>query len=132
LGFLAQIILSSSVDIIDRRKSEISVFLAYGFTKAEIIIQFILEMAFFVATVLLVGGLFCLISLGIINQAHFYAFNLPIEFIFSSVDLQVKMNPLLFLIVSLLFLLIYGICFFTLLYVRLGKDNLLRIMAYAR
>ena len=75
LCFMAQLILSSSVDIIDRRKSEISVFLAYGMTKAQIIVQFILEMIFFVFMVLLIGGLFCVLSVGILNQAHFYAFN---------------------------------------------------------
>jgi ABC-type antimicrobial peptide transport system permease subunit len=132
LGFISQLILSSSVDLIDRRKSEISVFLAYGLTKSEIVIQFIMEMAFFVFVVLLTGGLFCVLSVGIINQAHFYAFNLPIEFIFSSVDLQIKIDPLLFLLVSFLFLFVYSLCFFALLAFKLRKENLLSILTYAR
>jgi len=132
LGFMAQLILSSSVDIIDRRKSEISVFLAYGMTKAQIIVQFILEMVFFVFMVLFIGGLFCVLSVGIINQAHFYAFNQPIEFIFSAVDLQIKIDPLLFLLVSLLFLLVYSLCFFALLSFKLRKENLMSILSYAR
>jgi ABC-type lipoprotein release transport system permease subunit len=132
LGFISQLILSSSVDLIDRRKSEISVFLAYGLTKSEIVIQFIMEMAFFVFMVLFTGGLFCVLSVGIINQVHFYAFNLPIEFIFSSVDLQIKIDPLLFLLVSFLFLFVYSLCFFALLSFKLRKENLLSILTYAR
>jgi ABC-type lipoprotein release transport system permease subunit len=132
LCFMAQLILSSSVDIIDRRKSEISVFLAYGMTKAQIIVQFILEMVFFVFMVLLIGGLFCVLSVGILNQAHFYAFNQSIEFIFSTVDLQIKIAPLLFLLVSLLFLFVYSICFFALLSFKLRKENLMSILSYAR
>jgi ABC-type lipoprotein release transport system permease subunit len=132
LGFIAQLILSSSVDLIDRRKSEISVLLAYGLTKSEIITQFIMEMAFFVLVVLLTGGLFCIILTGIINQAHFYAFNLPIEFIFSSLELQINIDPLLFFLVSFLFLFVYSLCFFTLLYFKLRKENLLSTLTYAR
>jgi hypothetical protein len=132
LGFMAQLVLSSSVDIIDRRKSEISVFLAYGLTKSEIVAQFIMEMVFFVFAVILVGALFCVLSVGIINQAHFYAFNLAIEFIFSSVDLQIKMQFLLFLLLSFMFLFVYSLCFFALLYFKLRKENLMSILAYVR
>jgi len=132
LGFIAQLILSSSVDLIDRRKSEISVSLAYGLSKSEIISQFIMEMAFFVFVILLISGLFCALSVGIVNQSHFYAFNLSIEFIFSSVELQIKIDFLMFLLVSLLFLLVYSLCFFTLLYFKLRKKNLMSILTYAR
>jgi len=132
LAFMAQLILSSSVDLLDRRKSEISVYLAYGLTKSEIIVQFIMEMAFFVLAVLLISGLFCVLSVGIINQSHFYAFNLPVEFIFSTVELQIKTDFLLFLFVSFLFLLVYSLCFFALLYFKLRKENLMSILSYLR
>jgi hypothetical protein len=132
LGFIAQLILSSSVDLIDRRKSEISVFLAYGLTKSEIVMQFIMEMAFFVIVVLLISALFCVLSVGIFNQSHFYAFDLPIEIIFFSVFLQIKIDALLFLLVSFLFLFVYSLCFFTLLYFKLKKENLMSILTYAR
>jgi len=132
LGFMAQLVLSSSVDIIDKRKSEISVFLAYGLTKSEIVTQFIMEMVFFVFVVILIGSLFCVISVGIINQAHFYAFNLAIEFIFSSVDFQIKTRFILFLLLAFMFLFVYSLCFFALLYFKLRKENLMSILTYAR
>jgi len=129
---MAQLVLSSSVDIIDKRKSEISVFLAYGLTKSEIVTQFIMEMVFFVLVVILIAALFCVLSVGILNQAHFYAFNLAIEFIFSSVDLQIKTQFLLFLLLSFMFLFVYSLCFFALLYFKLRKENLMSILSYAR
>jgi hypothetical protein len=82
--------------------------------------------------VLLIGGLFCVLSVGILNQAHFYAFNQSIEFIFSTVDLQIKIDPLLFLLVSILFLFVYSLCFFALLSFKLRKENLMSILSYAR
>jgi hypothetical protein len=130
--FMLQIILSQSLDSIEQRKNEFSVSLSFGSSVFEIMIQNIIELFIYFLFLMVFGLLVCLLLISIFNNLHFYSFSLPIEFIFSAIDFQIRVDFLLVSIVSLLFFSLFAIVFLALLYKNIEKNNLQYIYTYMR